>query len=154
MKEMKEIPGHPNYKITTDGEVWSFKGRKPRKLKPAPTRGDYLAVVLSTNGKRKTYHIHKLMAITYLNHTPSGHKLVVDHINNNRLDNRLVNLQIITNRENATKDLVKDLPIGVDKPYKSYRARIKISGKKILLGSYATPEEASKAYQEALAMLK
>ena len=154
MKEMKEIPGHPNYKITTDGEVWSFKGKKPRKIKESNSKGDYLIVILHTNGKKKVIHTHKLMAITYLNHKPSGLLEVVDHINNDRRDNRLENLQLITNRENVSRSRNRDLPTGVDYSGSRFMSRIYTDGKSRYLGTFNTPGEASKAYQDALAMLK
>ena len=42
--------------------------------------------------------------MAFLNHKPNGNKLVVDHINNVKTDNRLSNLQIITQRKNTSKD--------------------------------------------------
>jgi hypothetical protein len=51
------------------------------------------------------------MAITYLNHIPQNHKLVIDHIDGNKLNNKIENLQIVTNFENLCKgrfDKTKD----------------------------------------------
>ena len=45
------------------------------------------------------------MAMAFLGHTPDGHKLVVDHINGDRSDNRIENLQVVTSRVNSTKDV-------------------------------------------------
>jgi len=43
--------------------------------------------------------------MAFLNHTPCGHKLIVDHINENKLDNRVENLQLITNKQNVIKSI-------------------------------------------------
>ena len=48
-------------------------------------------------------YVHQLIAMTFRNHIPDGHKLVVNHINFNRLDNRSINLEVITQRENLIK---------------------------------------------------
>lgn len=103
MKTYKEIPGYKNYGISRNGEVMNLKFNK--LVKNVLTKGTrYYRVSLSNNSKVKTHRIHQLMAITYLNHIPDGtQNLVVDHINNNRLDNRLENLQIITQKENVQK---------------------------------------------------
>ena len=168
MKEMKEIPGHPNYKITKDGEVWSFKYKEPRKLKPSITNAGYYKVVFSENGKLKTYTVHQLVAMAYLNHKPDGYKLVVDHINGDQLDNNIKNLRLVSASENISsgKYAKRDLPKGVTLHkrwkilkgekvyYHSYRAQISKTGETIGLGNYKTVEEASKGYQDALAMLK
>ena len=51
----------------------------------------------------KEFRVHQLMAITYLNHVQQNHKLVVDHIDGNKLNNKIENLQIVTNWQNLCK---------------------------------------------------
>jgi hypothetical protein len=155
METWKAIPGWENYEINLDRKVRSLNYRmtgKIQELKQILDNG-YLQVNLSKKGKIKTFKIQVLMAMTFLGHVPEGHNFVVDHKNNNPLDNRLKNLQIITNRENCTKDKKRDLPTGVGflpKRKKSYNSRININGKLVCLGYYKTPEEASEAYQNQL----
>ena len=43
--------------------------------------------------KPKQFHVHILMAIAFLGYTPNGNKIVVDHIDNNPLNNTLENLK-------------------------------------------------------------
>jgi len=88
---------------------------------------------LTILGKRTDLHIHKLLAVAFLGHIPSGHDIVVDHINNNPLDNKISNLQLITQRENLTKDRrgrrSKYAGVNWDRKQKKWKARITINGK-------------------------
>ena len=82
--------------------------------------------------------------------------LTIDHINGNRFDNRLENLRIASKTLqslNATHRRKKhNLPRGVQfygtKPLsKPYFSQITINRRRVNLGMFATPEEASAAYE-------
>lgn len=102
----KSIPDYNGlYEISTLGNIKSFKRDNiGSKIKPCIGSNGYYYVNIYFLGKRNNIPVHHLMAITFLNHTPNGYKLVIDHINNNPLDNKLSNLQLITQRENTIKD--------------------------------------------------
>lgn len=155
----KDIPNYEGYyQVSNLGRVKSSRKTKYFKEKiliGGKSKG-YNTVTFRVNKSIKTFTVHKLVAITFLNHKPDGTtKFVVDHINNNCLDNRLDNLQILTHRENTSKGFrrKKDLPIGVRKMYSVYDSRITIEKKTKFLGYFKTPEEASKAYQNELKKL-
>jgi len=94
------------------------------------------------------------MAITFLNHIPNGHSIIVDHINNISTDNRLENLQLITNRENLSKDkkngTSKYTGVSWFKRGKKWHSSININNKKVHLGYFIDDLEASNQYQLAL----
>jgi len=71
----------------------------------------------------------------------------IDHINGIPDDNRIVNLREVTQSQNQANNY--KLLRGVEKHGRKYRARIKVDGAKIELGSYDTVEEAHKAYYTA-----
>lgn len=159
MENWKSIPGYEEfYEMTSTGRIRSlnYYGRKgnfhERKL--GFNSNGYLSLNLSKEGKRKHFSIHVLLAMTFLEHDPNRYNFVVDHIDNDKLNNSLENLQVITQRENSTKDIKRKLPTGVKYDSRSsknpYQSLIRIKGKVTRLGSFPTPEEASKAYQKAL----
>ena len=110
---------------------------------------------LSKEGKSKNFKVHQLVAQEFLNHTINGYNMVVDHINNIKTDNRVENLQVVTQRLNASKDRKNKTSkyTGVSKIGDKWRARIRINGKSNHLGMFNTPEEASAKYQDILKSL-
>jgi len=157
MEIWKAIPGYEDYEVSDEGNVRSLNYNhtgKVRGLKPRIVK-KYYRVGLYKRGKNKWFHVHQLVAMAFLSHIPDGNNLLVDHIDENKLNNKLPNLRIATHRFNISRQ-ERDLPTGVswNKRAKKYRAQIQINGKKKNLGSFLTPEEASEAYQKALASLR
>tara|TARA_R110001599_G_scaffold64929_1_gene183065 strand:+ start:1158 stop:1655 length:498 start_codon:yes stop_codon:yes gene_type:complete len=151
--QLERIIDHPEYSINKQGDVYSHKWGRVRKLKKCLSNASgraYLRVGLSSGGKRHFAYIHQLMAIQYLGHTPCGMRDVVDHIDNNKINNHLSNLQITTTRHNSIKDISsRSLPLGVYPNRSKYKSSIHIEGKNVHLGTFDTIEEASMAYQKA-----
>ena len=150
------IPQYPNYGISRCGQVKNFK---TDSLVVAFLENGYYRTNVYKEGDKKNYRepIHRLLAMAYLGYEPTNRKIVVDHINNIRDDNRLENLQIITQRLNSSKDRVRDLPTGVYKNGKKYSSKIceTIDGVRWnhYLGIFPTIEEAARAYQKAAKMI-
>jgi hypothetical protein len=164
----KDIPGYENmYQVSNLGQVRSLKRTRKSKggstsivrqrtLKPTLGSNGYLKVCLSHKNKRKTFCIHKLVAITFMNHEPSGHYQVIDHVNMNKLDNRLQNLRLVTMVENSSFDRGTSKYTGVcfakDRDrWQSYWTR---GGIRKTVGYFKTQEEAYNARQESLKTLQ
>ena len=64
----------------------------------------YYRVGLSKNCETKTHKVHRLVAEAFIGDVEG---LQVDHINTVRTDNRVENLRIVTNKENANNPLSK-----------------------------------------------
>jgi len=150
------LPSNENYLISDLGRVkvlprLSETGSKlkGKMLKPCLNSG-YLKVKIG----RKVKQVHQLVAETFLNHVPCGHKIVVDHANAIKTDNRLSNLQLISNRENCSKDkkggTSKYVGVSWHKATKKWQSKIQINGKRKHLGHFHSEEEAAKYYQDAL----
>lgn len=156
MKEIwKDIKGYNgDYQVSNLGRVKSLKWNKERILAININSRGYLLTGLSKNNESKMVQVHQLVAIAFLNHTPNGHKLVVNHINFDKTDNKLVNLEIISNRENTNRKHLnsssKFVGVSWNKKRKDWMAMININGKATYLGSFKCELSAAKAYQNKL----
>lgn len=149
--ELKEYNG--KYFVSDLGRIKVIKknGTEKNTFGYISNTNQYYKIGLYSNGKTKTYEVHKLVAICFLNHTPNNLKLVVDHKDNNKLNNKVCNLQIVTQRLNAQKNRVNvNNILGIKKkPSGKFEASIKINGKKVYLGLFETDLKAGAIYQKA-----
>lgn len=131
----------------------SFKTIKARYLKPGINGRGYYFVALCLNGKCKTKRVSLLVWDNFGDKLRDGTKLQVDHIDNNKRNDHINNLQLLTNRENTSKgklfNKTNGLPTGVNwnKEKKKYVAQIQTNNKRVHLGYFDNPGEASNAYQ-------
>lgn len=110
---MKIIKGYKDYYVSKRGFVLSCKNNKKRILKPDNSKG-YLRVVLSKNGKTKRFMIHRLVAQSFIRN--SENKPEVNHIDGNKLNNQLNNLEWVTRSENEIHNF-RILKRKVNKPW-------------------------------------
>ena len=166
----KDIPEYEGlYQVSNLGRVkslpkeWITGIRTIRRhngkiLKPFMCLEGYLTVSLLKNFKCKKFKVHQLVAMAFLNHKPCGFNLVIDHINDNPSDNRVENLQIVTNRYNTCKTQGKysSQYKGVYwlKDKQRWRAGILINKKPKFLGTFTDEYEAHLAYQNALKQIE
>ena len=136
-----------NYKVSDKVNIFSI--RNGIILKPSKSNG-YHKITLRINGVKKKYGIHQLVAMAFLGHKPDGHKIVVDHINSNKSDNRLENLRLTTNRENLSRRGGSSKYVGVSKFRNKWMSTITINNKLEYLGIYKTEEEAHRSHVKRL----
>ena len=165
----RDIPGYEGlYQVSSDGKVkgleryvshWrgGLRKYKEKELSQSIEKVGYKCVALCKDGKMRTYRVHTLIAMAFLKHNPCGYNILVDHINNNRLDNRLDNIQLVDCRTNSSKDRIVGTSgfRGVIKT-KNGRYKSRIIDKKVTynLGTFDTPEQAHQAYINKLSELK
>lgn len=148
----KDIPGYEGlYQVSSIGRVKSLYFNKEKILSQNKNQGGYMFIGIRKNKKSKTIPVHQLVAMAFLDHTPCGLKLVVNHINLNKTDNRVENLEIITQRENANHKHIKSTSdyVGVswEKRSKKWRAAIGIDGRVKHLGLFDNETDAYTAYK-------
>ena len=162
-----EIKEYPNYKVSNlgrvksiDMDVWNgkvFYKQKGRILKHNKDNYGYSIVRLSNGKNKKTIKVHKLVVMAFLGHIPCGMRLVVDHIDNDKNNNKLDNLQIITQRENVSKDkknkTSKYTGVSFVKKTNKWYSYLRVNGKGINLGYFDNEYDAHLAYQDAISNL-
>jgi hypothetical protein len=105
IEQWKNVVGYENvYQISSLGNIRRIQSPYTKRsinklLKPTDNRG-YLRLPLYKDGKRERFFIHRLVAEAFIpNFSPS--KTYVNHLNCNKQDNRVENLEWSTPRLNA-----------------------------------------------------
>jgi hypothetical protein len=116
------------------------------------SKSGYRSIAMRFDGKFTNFYAHRLAWLYEYGEFP---KLQVDHINQNKLDNRINNLREVTHRENR-----RNLPmlktnktgfcgVSFHKTRKKYQANIMVDNRQKHLGYFENPEDAAKAVKEA-----
>jgi len=166
MKEIfKDIEGYEDiYQVSNLGRIKSLKRKVPFKntyrnvrerfLKQSNDRKGYKLVSLNIDGVKYTRKVHQLVMVAFTNYAPDGNNMVINHKNFKKNDNRLENLEVVTNRNNTNKKHLKSISkyTGVtwNKFGNKWMSQIMINGKLKYLGRYEVELDASIAYENAL----
>jgi len=94
MSEIKRHPKFTDYGADRDGNVFSFKFGKKRKLKPGTSKREYLVFNPSQNGISYGYWAHRFIFECWFGPIPEG--LEVHHWDGEKTNNQLDNLALMT----------------------------------------------------------
>lgn len=151
----KDVIGfEKRYLISSMGRVKSLKNNIV--LKDKPGKSGYCQVKLYGHEKPKTIAVHILVSMSFLGYDPKNKMgMETDHKDNNRLNNRLSNLQVISHRDNVRKEIEKTgTPyFGVHKNNgytTKWRARLTIDNKMVHLGYFHSDKDAHDACVQKL----
>ena len=107
-EEWRDIEGYEGiYQISSYGRARSFKFNKIKILKPIKNNQGYLSYILSINGNRKQYRAHRLVAKAFIPNTEN--KEEVNHIDGDKQNNNVLNLEWVTRSENQQHAWDNDL---------------------------------------------
>jgi len=161
-EEFRDVIGYEgHYQISNFGKIKSLARldasghqRKEKMLKRVINDVGYMQVNLYKDSKKKTRSIHQLVAEAFLNHKPCGMKLVINHIDFNKINNNVNNLEIVSSRENGNRKHIKSSSqytgVAWRKCAKKWQSLIRINSKLHHLGSFTDEKEAGDTYQIAL----
>lgn len=141
------IPGFDKlYQVSNFGRVVKVRNGKIKSL--SLTNVGYLVTGLTKNGKTKNYLVHRLVMSAFGNTDLEckDRSVTIDHINNDKTDNRFINLREISHRDNKSKNS----NMGVRKAGSRYRAEIRKDDKLVHLGYFDSRPDALQARKEFL----
>lgn len=130
----KDIPNYEGYQVSNLGRIRTYNkitytkkhGERHWKDKILKYKGKtYIPgyrVDLWKNGKPNTLLVARLVAFTFYNEDINNHKLTVDHLDGNRFNNNINNLELVSLKENIKRGFEKGL-------YKNQK-KVKIIDKK------------------------
>ena len=137
------------------GELWWTKPFFKRKLdKPVGTihHEGYLGFSIRLpSGKRPYFSCHRVCWFLQHKEWP---KLQIDHVNNNKADNRMCNLRVTTNQQNSLNkkshknSSSKYKGVSWKKGSQKWRVRVHFNGLSFY-ELYSSEEEAARAYDKA-----
>ena len=113
-EEWRDIEGYEGlYQISCLGRIKSLKCGKERILKLGSNPLGYSIVGLYKNGQQKFFTVHRIVAKTFI--SKSNDKSEVNHIDGNKKNNKVNNLEWTTRSENI-KHAIKN-GLFIFKPY-------------------------------------
>ena len=132
------LPGYEaciEYHVNREGRIKSSKGKVERILKNKVSTNGYPTVNLTqrlTRGKVITVPVHTLVALAFLGPPPTPYgrnkgNTVIDHIDDNKLNCHVDNLQWCTRQFNNTKKPYQRRPKNTPKQQAEAKERQKIS---------------------------
>lgn len=99
-EEWRDVPGYDGlYQVSNKGRIKSFQRQATRFIKQGINSRGYNTVFLHKNGKGKSYSVHRLVATAFLSTDTNKH--FVNHIDGNKQNNCIKNLEWCTAKENC-----------------------------------------------------
>lgn len=136
--------------INSDGSISFIHGRTGKLVKSFGCNNSAGYRTVTIGGK--TVSIHRLVAEAFL--PDFDDSIQVDHINGDKVDNRIENLRMLTQRQQLQAFQTKR--VGASSQYRGvsldrhkWIARIRINGKLKYLGNFHSEMAAAKAYNNA-----
>lgn len=164
----KDVVGYEGYYMVSNiGRVRSldrsiylpskgtYKKLNGRILRFYKSKFGYYCIVLQKEKNLRRARVHRLVAESFIENKCKNHT-IVNHINKNRKDNKIENLEWCSQRENVThgerskNKTSKYTGVRWVTRDSKWRASIFINNKYINLGTHFNEEEARDSYQKAL----
>jgi hypothetical protein len=144
VEQYKIIKDFPNYSVSNFGNIRNDK--TGRVLKQQIDTQGYYKVSLYSDGNSYKKYVHHLVGTMFIPNPEN--KKCIGHINNNRLNNNIENLRMVSYNENcmnrklSSKNSSNYKGVTYDKQRNKWLAHIAINGKSKTLGRFDKIEDA------------
>lgn len=168
----KPIPGYEGlYEVSNLGRIRSLDRIIIRKNIETFIKGDiksmavnnsgYYRVALYKDNKYRNFYVHKLIFCSF-NNIGINDRIMINHLDEDKLNNKLLNLELSNFRENGSYSIDKSKTTSVytgvylkkiivkGKIYSYWCSCIRIDNKNVHLGYFKSEKEAHERYLEAL----
>lgn len=98
-EEWRSCKDHPDYEVSNLGRV--RKGHRILAITTIPKYG-YVMVQFTAKPRQKKVYVHRLVAFAFLPEPSSG-QVDVDHVDNDKANNAVTNLQWLSRQENVSR---------------------------------------------------
>jgi len=141
--EWRPVIGYEGlYEVSNFGRVRSLKRKNTRgRMLKGDRTGRYIRYRLSKEGDVKVFSGHRLTAIAFIPNP--NNKPCVNHIDNNRFNNTVLNLEWVTSKENSEHEVRKGR---VRCGEKNNKAKLKETDIPVIRKSKLTLKELGKIY--------
>lgn len=121
MNDERWIPAYeyPMYEVSNTGYIRNAHTKKI--LKTQITKRGYKTLTLSKDGKTRTVRLHRVVAQTFYGGSFDG--LDVDHVDTNKQNNHISNLEFCTRKENIRRAMEHGIMSKND--YGNHRIKVK-----------------------------
>lgn len=152
MKELwKQVYDYKDYFVSNLGRIKSLN----KVLKQQTNEKGYKKVNVRKNKKGKTYRV-QVLVWDHFGNKERKLKEHIDHIDRNKENNSIENLQLLDNRLNNIKRRFKEnnsskyMGVHYDKYHKKYVSQIRINNKNVHLGKFDNEIDAALCYEKEL----
>ena len=127
--------------------LWKIRPSRSMKIGDLAGCKDRKYYMVDLDGR--SYRLHRLVWIYHYGDIPD--KMLVDHIDGNRLNNHIENLRLATNSQNLRNSKISSINtsgikgVSWSKQMNKWTARIRVDGKRKFIGLFHTIEEAEAA---------
>lgn len=108
MEQWKVITGHTNYEVSNTAKVRRIERKIPqtlvteKELSQRLNNDGYPVVRITVDGIRKWRMVHRLLAVEFISNNDSS-KTQIDHIDGNKENNSISNLEWVTPKTNTRR---------------------------------------------------
>lgn len=103
---LSSIPNFSSYGVTFDGEIFSIKNKKFKKVAIVIDADGYARAMMNDDsGKRRYSGVHRVMYSAFKGNLRTG--LTIDHIDGNRTNNHWSNLEQVSFIENIKRSFIR-----------------------------------------------